>query len=240
MDYLTLEITRALKTHANPAKAVHATRFFKTGPGEYGEGDQFWGIPVPTIRKVAKANRDLSLPKVEVLLSAPIHEVRLLGVILLTYQYQAATKEGQALLYQFYIDHISAINNWDLVDISAPTIVGGYLYGKSAAPLVRLAKSDHLWSRRIAIVATYYAIREGDFTTTLKLAEMLLADQEDLIHKAVGWMLREVGKRELAPLRDFLDKHAGHMPRTMLRYAIERFEESLRQYYLAVKATKSR
>ena len=224
-------VRKELHELSSPERAEISMRFFKTGPGEYGEGDLFIGVRVPDARKVAKRALDLPLCDVEHFLSSEIHEERLLALLILVTQFEKELHPRKQI-YDFYLANTSQINNWDLVDLSAPQIVGGYLDTRSRKPLYRLAKSKSLWERRISIVATHHFIRQGDFDDTLKIAELLLQDQQDLIHKAVGWMLREVGKREISPLKDFLAEYCQVMPRTMLRYAIERFSAKERQRYL--------
>lgn len=204
-------------------------RFFKTGKGQYGEGDVFIGVTVPQSRQVAVRHAGISLEDVKGLLYSKIHEERLV-VLLILVQKSKADPEGVA---QFYISNMSQVNNWDLVDLSAPRILGAYLEGRDRSILYRLAASGKLWERRIAIIATQHFIRKGDFVDALKISEMLLEDSHDLMHKAVGWMLREVGKRDLAAEDAFLQKHRKKMPRTALRYAIERFPEEKRRAYMA-------
>ena len=226
------EVQSRLRSLANPQHAAILARFFKTGPGEYGEGDVFIGIKVPVIRKVAKEFRSVPLPEVEILLHSEIHEERLLALVILVSQFARADDAARKRIYDLYLANTDHINNRDLVDLSAPQVVGGYLEKRSRKPLYRLAKSESLWERRIAILATFQLIRQGDFADTLKIAEILLGDEEDLIHKAVGWILREVGKRDVVALETFLGKHCRGMPRTMLRYAIERFPEEKRLAYM--------
>jgi 3-methyladenine DNA glycosylase AlkD len=222
-----------LRKHANPTDAEILQRFFKTGPGEYGEGDVFIGVRVPAIRKIACKFRGLlSSTDVQALLASEIHEERLLALIVLTEQYQKGTADDRTRIYKFYLANTQHINNWDLVDASAEHIVGAYLRKRSCKPLYKLVQSGNLWERRIAIMSTFHFIKNNEFDDTLKIATMLVADTEDLIHKAVGWMLREVGKRDRNAEELFLKKHYQYMPRTMLRYAIEKFPEGLRQKYL--------
>jgi len=223
---------KRLRSFASPQQAAILARFFKTGPGQYGEGDKFIGVKVPITRKVAREFDGLSLAEVECLLHSDIHEERLLALVILVGQFEKGDDAIQKQIYDLYLTNTAYINNWDLVDLSAPQIVGGYLHNRSRRPLDRLAKSANLWERRISILATFNFIREGDFNDTLKIAKMLLKDKEDLIHKAVGWMLREVEKREVTVLEAFLDEYCRVMPRTMLRYAIERFPEQKRRAYL--------
>lgn len=224
---------------ADPASAAASSRFFKTGPGEYGEGDVFVGLRVPTVRRLAREFRDAPLDCAEQLLLSPIHEERLLALFLLIQNFRRSDNATRTRIYRYYLDHTRCINNWDLVDSSAEHIVGAYLLHRERQPLYRLARSPHLWERRIAIIATFHYIKQGQFDNTLAIAELLLGDRHDLIHKAVGWMLREVGKRDAAAARQFLRRYYRIMPRTMLRYAIERFPETERQQYLtgALKET---
>lgn len=253
-------VVRALKKYATPERAKTNAWFFKTGVGQYGEGDRFLGVTVPDARKVAKQFRDLPLDEVTKLLASPLHEVRLAGLLILVSRYElhrtqadvshtrsavAYTHDRECMLQVkremqemqaivlFYLAHLDQVNNWDLVDLSAPQILGTHYvaYGGERA-LYALAKSKSLWRRRIAIVATYAFIRADKFKHTLAIAELLLADTEDLIHKATGWMLREVGKRDKAALEAFLTAHVHKMPRTCLRYAIERFPEGERRRWL--------
>ena len=214
---------------ADPAKAQVLQRFFKTGKGQYGEGDVFIGVTVPLSRQVAMKYAGISLEDVKGMLYSKIHEERLVALMILV-QKSKADLEGVA---RFYIDNISQVNNWDLVDLSSPLILGAYLEMRDRSILYRLTASDKLWERRIAIIATQHFIRKGDFADTLKISEMLLGDTHDLMHKAVGWMLREVGKRDLAAEEGFLKRHLKKMPRTALRYAIERFPEEKRRAYMA-------
>jgi 3-methyladenine DNA glycosylase AlkD len=226
------EIRARLRRLGNKRTARLLQGYFKTGPGEYGEGDVFLGIKVPTLREQIRECRDLSLTVVTQLLRSPIHEERLLALLILVNRYSKGTPEDRQAIYKLYLGNTRHINNWDLVDLSAPNIVGAHLADKARTTLHRLAKSQLLWERRIAILATFYFIRQSDFINSLELAEMLLADPEDLIHKATGWMLREIGKRDQDVEEAFLKRHYKRMPRTMLRYAIERFPEKKRQAYL--------
>lgn len=229
------EVVKALKEIADPKIAEHSGRFFKSGEGEYGEGDQFLGVRVPNQRKIAKKYRDLAFPEIKKLLQSDYHEVRLTAILILVYKYQKAKKiEEHEKIYQFYINHLEGVNNWDLVDSSAKFIAGHFLfeYNQDRSVLYKLSDSDDLWERRIAIMTTFYFVDQGDFDLTLELAEKYLIASEDLIHKATGWMLREIGKQDEELLRKFLNKHYQEMPRTMLRYAIEKLDEPLRQKYL--------
>lgn len=226
------QIVLRLKELGNDEMARHSLRFFKTGRGEYGEGDLFLGIRVPVIRQCVKIYWDTPLDEVVEILNSPYHEARLLALLIMVAKYAKGTEQERKTLYRVYLDHTACINNWDLVDCSAEHVVGAYLFTRPRAPLYRLVKSESLWERRIAVLSTFHFIRRNDFKDTLKLAEILLLDREDLIHKAAGWMLREVGKRDQNIEREFLDRHAHAMPRTMLRYAIEKFPEPVRQRYL--------
>jgi 3-methyladenine DNA glycosylase AlkD len=223
---------RRLRDFADPASALFVQRYFKTGPGQYGEGDKFLGLNVPDLRKVAREFRALPLAGLRQLLQSKWHEERLLALVILVDQYGGGDEKARAAIYKLYLASTSRISNWDLVDCSAPQIVGGHLEERSRKPLYRLVKSKSVWERRIAILATYHFIRLGEFDDTFALTESLLGDKHDLIHKAAGWMLREVGKRDRAALEKFLRKHASKMPRTMLRYSIERFPEATRRKYL--------
>ncbi len=241
VDIPTLaQVRQALRVYASPAQAVVLQRFFKTGPGEYGEGDRFLGVNVPQTRKVARTAARLPLPALAEMLQSPLHEERLLALLAIVRRFERGTEDEQRALFDFYLSQTARINNWDLVDVTAPNIVGAHLVARSRRPLYRLARSPNLWERRIAIVATHAFIRRGDCADTLAIAETLLADPHDLIHKAVGWMLREVGKRDTAGLEGFLARHAGRMPRTMLRYAIERLPVAQRSAWLAVRGAPSR
>jgi 3-methyladenine DNA glycosylase AlkD len=226
-------IRAELRALSDPAKAVGLRRFFKTGPGEYGEGDRFHGVVVPKIRRVVKGHRNDALGAVLKLLHSAYHEERLTALLILVEQYRRGDSARKQEIYELYLASTSYINNWDLVDLTAPRIVGAHLTGKDTSVLTRLALSQNLWERRIAMLSTSHFIYHGDSREALRIAELLLHDSHDLIHKAVGWMLREVGKRCSAETeRRFLDKHAATMPRTMLRYAIEHFPEKMRQHYL--------
>ena len=230
---ISLPILRSkLRQAASPVHARNLSWFFKTGPGEYGAGDKFIGIRVPVLRQLAREFRSLPLPASAILLQSPIHEERLLALLILTDAYRGADESRRAAIYRLYLKNLARINNWDLVDVSAPRIVGPHLENRSRKILFRLARSKNLWHRRVGILATFWFIRAGDFADALRLAELLLGDEHDLMHKAVGWMLREIGKRDVAVLKRFLDLHAAQMPRTMLRYAIEKFPERERKRYL--------
>jgi 3-methyladenine DNA glycosylase AlkD len=227
-----LPIQKQLRALASPEVARIQQGFFKTGPGQYGEGDVFLGIKVPVLRTLAKQQRDASLTTMQTLLDSKYHEERVFALLLLMQFYQRADEVGQQAAFDLYLGNTHRINNWDLVDISAPHIVGRHLQDRPRKLLHRMAKSASLWERRIAIIATFHFIRLDDFADTLQIAQTLLHDEHDLMHKAVGWMLREVGKRDLASEEVFLKQHHRNMPRTMLRYAIERFPEPKRKNYL--------
>ena len=223
-----------LRRLASPDDAAFLQRFFKTGPGEYGEGDLFIGIRVPVLRGLAKETDRLPLRGVRTLLHSPIHEERMLALLILVHRFKnrKTSEEERDQIYRLYMDNTAYINNWDLVDLSAPCIVGPYLEKRPRTTLYERAKSALLWDRRIAMISTHYFIRNRDFTDALAIAQLLLNDPHDLMHKAVGWMLREIGKRDQAEEELFLQKHYRVMPRTALRYAIERFPEPLRLAYL--------
>ncbi len=225
-------IHKELRALASADTAANLQRFFKTGPGQYGEGDVFLGIKVPPLRALAKQHRDADLATIAALLESRYHEERMFALLLLMQFYQAADEAAQQAAYDLYLGHTRRINNWDLVDVSAPRIVGCHLEERPRKVLYQLARSTLLWERRIAIIATAWFIRLDDFDDTLQIAEILVRDEHDLMHKAVGWMLREVGKRNLVAEKGFLGKHYRVMPRTMLRYAIERFPEKERKAYL--------
>jgi 3-methyladenine DNA glycosylase AlkD len=227
------ELRAELRALADPRQAEVLMRFFKTGPGQYGEGDRFLGIKVPVQRAVAKKHSGIPLGDVKKLLDSPIHEERLVSLMILIEKYNRAGDAGRKEIVDLYLANTHNINNWDLVDLSAPQLLGRHLHGGSMKPLKKLARSSSLWERRIALLSTHYFIKRGDYDMTLELAELLLEDDHDLIHKAAGWMLREVGKRDMKIEKGFLDKHAAAMPRTMLRYAIERFPEKMRRSYMA-------
>ena len=217
---------------SDPDDARFLQRFFKTGPRQYGKGDVFRGIRVPATRQVLRKFPDVTVATAGKLLRSKYHEDRLLALLMLIRRFQRGDAAAQKKIYELYLANTKYINNWDLVDLSAEHIVGGYLLERSRAPLTRLARSSLLWDRRISILATFHFIRAGEFDETLRVAEMHLADSEDLMHKAVGWMLREVGNRSPLVLREFLRKHYKVMPRTMLRYAIEKFPVRERKKYL--------
>jgi len=226
-------ICSELRLLSDPEKAKTLLRFFKTGPGEYGEGDRFLGVVAPSVRKVVKSHRDAEEREVLKLLRSEYHEERLTALLILVGQYQRGDGRRRKSIYDLYLANTRYVNNWDLVDLTAPHIVGAHLFGKRPSVLSRLARSSSLWERRIAILATFYFIRQGESEETLRIAEILLHDSHDLIHKAVGWMLREVGKCcSIEAECRFLDAFAAEMPRTMLRYSIERFPEHLKLRYM--------
>jgi 3-methyladenine DNA glycosylase AlkD len=226
------EIRKKIRELANTDRAEFSQRFFKTGPGEYGEGDTFLGLSVPQMRTLAKEYRAISNEEVVNLLQSAIHDERAIALFILVQAFAKGDEAKKRQIYDLYLQQTEFINNWDLVDCSAAQIVGAFLLDKSRKPLYTLARSNRLWERRIAIIATFHFIRQNEFAETLKIAGLLLTDKEDLIHKAVGWMLREVGKRNPGVEETFLIEHYEKMPRTMLRYAIEKFPEDRRQMYL--------
>lgn len=228
------QIKKTLSNLAQESSTNNAV-FFKTNPGGYAEHDQFIGVSVPDLRKIAKEFSDASLDEISKLLKSKINEERLLALILLVNQYQIPNKDAQAKRFQFYLDHLKHVNNWNLVDSSAHLIIGAHILNDDKKLLVTLAKSKEMWERRIAIVSTWYFIRKNQLEWTFKIALLLLKDDHDLIHKAVGWMLREAGKKDETMLIEFLDQHATKMPRTMLRYSIEKFPDAKRKYYLSLK-----
>ena len=229
---LIRQLKNELHGLADSRQAKILQRFFKTGKGEYGEGDIFLGIKVPVQCQVTKKYSTLSLSDIKKLLHSKIHEERMVGLFILVRQYEKADKGSKKKIFSFYLKNTAGINNWDLVDLSAPNIVGNFLLDKPRKILYKLAKSKVLWERRIAILATFAFIRNNDLKDAFKLSEILLNDQHDLMHKAVGWMLREAGKRDQSALERFLKKHTKKMPRTMLRYAIEKFSECKRKFYM--------
>lgn len=226
------QISKILRELADPSIAEHSQRFFKTGKGEYGEGDKFLGIRVPVLREQVKKYRDISLKEIRRLLKSAFHEERLCALLLLVHKFAKGNEEEKTAIYKMYLNNTQYINNWDLVDSSAQHIVGAYLEDRDKQILQDLSKSNNLWERRIAIMSTFHFIRKHQFDETLNLSKQLLNDDEDLIHKATGWMLREVGNRDLPVEKAFLKEHYKKMPRTMLRYAIEKFPEQERKKYL--------
>jgi len=229
----TLEqLKKEILKNANSQKAKFLAGFFKTGKGQYAQGDIFLGITVLIQRQIAKKYQNLSLSEIQELLASKYHEFRLCALLILVSVYKKADKVNRQKIVNFYLKNTKSINNWDLVDLSAHYILGDFLEDKDKSVLYKLAKSQNLWERRIAIIATFFFIRKDQFTDTFKIAQILLGDKHDLIHKACGWMLREVGKRDEVMLIKFLDKFKGKMPRTALRYAIERFNQQRRLFYL--------
>jgi len=235
-----LELKKEIRKKANPQKAKLLQGFFKTGKGQYGEGDIFLGIMMPIQREIVKKYQDLSLKDIQKLLNSKIHEERLIALLILVAQFKKVDKkssfakasEDKERIFNFYLKNTKNINNWDLVDLTAPNIVGQFLMGKNRKIIYKLAKSHDLWEKRIAVLSTFTFIKYHQFSDALKIAEILLKDSHDLIHKAVGWMLREIGKRNLVVEEEFLKKHYKDMSRTMLRYAIEKFPEKKRRWYL--------
>jgi 3-methyladenine DNA glycosylase AlkD len=222
------QVLKDLQKMGNPQKAKTSSWFFKTGKGQYGEGDKFIGLTTPEVQTIAKKYKDLPTKEIQKLLNSEFHECRTVALILLIGQYPRNKQE----IFDLYLKNTARINNWDLVDISAPKIVGDYLLTNNRSILYKLAVSKSLWERRIAIISTFTFIRETDYADTLRISQILMSDKEDLIHKAVGWMLREVGKHDQKLLEDFLEKNIKIMPRTSLRYAIEKFPEEKRKYFL--------
>ena len=225
------DVKKELYKLKDEEKAVHLSRFFKTGKGEYGEGDLFWGIKVPDQRKTAKKFINIEIDSLKDLIRDPVHECRLTALLILVSKYMLKGSEKEKII-NFYFENISFINNWDLVDLSAPKIPGNWYYDKDRTVLYKLAESGDLWRQRISVISTYYFIKKNDFSDTFYISELLLQHEHDLIHKAAGWMLREIGKINQDEEEKFLKKHYKKMPRTMLRYSIERFEEEKRQKYL--------
>ncbi len=230
-----LNIQNELRSLSNNEIAEHSQRFFKTGKGEYGEGDKFLGIRVPVLRRLAKKYNNISMGEVSRLLKSKFHEERLLSLIMLVNFFKRSKEKDRKSIYKFYLDNTKFINNWDLVDCSAEHIVGAFLFGIDKKPLYILAGSSNLWERRISIISTFHFIKQNEYVDSLKISEILLHDEEDLIHKAVGWMLREIGKRDIGAEEGFLKKHYKGMPRTMLRYAIEKFSDEKRKSYLSLR-----
>ena len=231
------QIKKALSQLSDPERAKNLSWFFKTGKGQYGEGDVFLGITVPEQRKVAKKYTDLSLNDLQELLNSEIHEHRFTALVILISKYRKAEESSKKEIFDFYLRNTKNINNWDLVDLSAPRIIGDYLLNKDRTTLFKLARSNSLWERRISILSTFTFIDNCDFEDALSISELLLHDEHDLIHKAVGWALREIGKRDQNVEEKFLTKHYPNVPRTMLRYAVEKFDEKKRKKYLAKSTT---
>lgn len=226
-------LIKELQEAKDPKQAVALQRFFKTGPGEYGEGDKFLGIKVPIQRQIVKKYAGLNLVQIQKLLDSVVHEYRLVGLLILVDKFKKANDEKtKGDIFNFYLKNTKNINNWDLVDLTAHKIVGEFLINKNKNTLYQLAESKNLWEKRIAVISTFAYIKNSEFKDSLRIAEILLNDSHDLIHKAVGWMLREIGKKDEKVLEDFLKKHHKVMPRTMLRYAIEKFSEDKRKRWL--------
>ncbi|MCH7515703.1 MAG: DNA alkylation repair protein [Bacteroidetes bacterium] len=225
-------LRKVIRDSANEKHANTMQWFFKTGKGEYGEGDKFVGIKVPVQRKIAKKFLDLENEDLKILLNSKIHEERLIALLILVDKYQTVNEKGKEKVYKFYLKNSNKINNWDLVDLSAPKIIGEHLLKNDKQILFKFARSKNLWERRIAIISTYTFIKNKQYKTTLQISDILLNDDHDLIQKAVGWMLREVGKQDLKTLENFLKPRYNKMPRTMLRYSIEKFPEKKRKKYL--------
>lgn len=226
------KIKKELQSNGNPEKAKILSGFFKTGKGQYGEGDIFLGIIVPKTREIANKYVDLNFKDIQRLVLSKIHEERMAALMILVEKYKKSDLKDKKLIVDFYLQNAEKVNNWDLVDLSADKILGDYLIDKDKSILYKLAKSENLWERRISIISTFAFIKNNKFKDTIKISEILLNDKHDLIQKAVGWMLREVGKRDEKILCNFLDKHCRKMPRTMLRYAIERLDEKKRECYM--------
>jgi 3-methyladenine DNA glycosylase AlkD len=226
------EIRKELRKYSSPENAIILQRFFKTGPGEYGEGDIFLGVKVPSIRKTAAAFSGISFTDLKKLIRSPYHEERLLALIILTKQYNKSDETGKEKIIEFYLANRKFVNNWDLVDLSAPYLLGPYFYDKDRKLLYELTAKGDLWEKRIAVLSTFFFIKRMDFSTSFDLITLLIHEKRDLLQKACGWMLREIGKRDPLAEEVFLEIHYKTMPRTMLRYAIEKFPEQKRQAYL--------
>ncbi|KAA6330392.1 hypothetical protein EZS27_020888 [termite gut metagenome] len=232
MKSKAIEIRQELEKHIDPIKREYLPKFFKTGKGQYGEGDLFLGVVVPNTRFVAKQYKNEPFEILAELLQSEWHECRLCALLMMVERFNKSDEKGRNVIYDFYLSQTTRINNWDLVDLSAPNIVGTYLLDKPRDDLYHLAESFLLWEQRIAVVSTAMLIKNNDFIDIIRLSELLLHHQHDLIQKAIGWMLREMGKKDKDLLIQFLDKHAKIMPRTMLRYSIEKFDEEEKQYYM--------
>ena len=235
MNNLLLNIQNELRRLSNKEIAEHSQKFFKTGKGQYGQGDIFLGIRVPALRKTAKKYSRMSIDESALLLKSKFHEERLLSLLMLVAIFKKANSKDRKAVYTLYLDNTRFINNWDLVDCSAEHIVGAYLRRADKKPIYHLAKSHILWERRISIMSTFHFIKYNEFIDSLRISKILLHDKEDLIHKAVGWMLREIGKRDMESEEEFLREYYRQMPRTMLRYSIEKFPETKRKRYLKGK-----
>lgn len=227
---------RALRALRDPERAARLAQFFQTQPGGYGEGDEFLGLTMPQVRDVGKTRRGLAFGELDKLLQSPYHEDRMLAVVVLSDRAKRAkTPDERESLAKYYLSRLDRINQWDLIDVSAPHVLGPYFAERSRAPLFKLARSPNVWRRRVGVLTTFFFIRDGEYADSIRLAAALLEDEHDLMHKAVGWMLREVGNRDPGVLAAFLDEHAPRMPRTMLRYAIEKLPDAKRRSYLAAK-----
>ena len=231
--FMLTQLKKDLQKLKNPKKAKILARFFKTGKGEYGYGDVFLGLMVPESRKIAIKYKDMPFNDIKTLLKSKIHEERLIALLMLVHNYKNGNTAEKEKIYNFYLKNTKLINNWDLVDLTADKIIGAHLIDKDKSILYKLARSGNVWERRIAIISTFYFIRNGKYEETFRISKLLLNDKYDLIHKAVGWMLRELGKRNQEEEEKFLRKYFKNMPRTMLRYAIERFEEDKKKFYLS-------
>jgi 3-methyladenine DNA glycosylase AlkD len=234
-----IDLKKIVHQHSNKSQAIFLQRFFKTAPGQYAEGDIFAGIKVPVQRMIAKQFTDLSLDETQKALQSKIHEERLIALFILVIKFKKAEETEREKIIDLYLNNLNHVNNWDLVDLSAPKLLGEWLLDKDREILFKLANSKNLWDRRISMLSTFRFIQCGEFVTTLRLSKILLNDKHDLIHKAVGWMLREIGKKDLQSEEDFLEVHYQKMPRTMLRYAIEKFPEPKRKAYLLGKVKSS-
>ena len=232
MAVLSKKILKHIRSLEDPVIAEHSKRFFKTGAGEYGEGDKFLGIRVPAIRKLINQYQEISLEEINIILESEYHEERLFALLMLVKIFTKGNEKKKTQIYNLYLQNTKHINNWDLVDSSASQIVGDYLENRDKKILYELAESQNLWERRISIISTFHLIRNNHFSDILNIAKILKQDKEDLIHKAVGWMLREVGNRNIEIEKNYLKRHYKNMPRTMLRYAIEKFPETERKAYL--------
>lgn len=226
------DLEQELKRHASEQKRVILQRFFKTGKGEYGEGDVFLGLTMGEQRQIAKKFQDLKIKDLQELLNSGIHEKRMVALLILIEKFKKSDEKIKREIFEFYLKNAKKVNNWDLVDLSAPHIAGSFLLNKPRDRIYKLAVSENLWEKRISIISTFTFIRNNEFEDAMKISEILLKDKHDLIHKAVGWMLREIGKKDQEILERFLKEHYKKMPRTMLRYSIERFEEGKRRKYL--------
>jgi hypothetical protein len=237
MDINAKQFVERLEAYRSPEEAKKYLRHFKAGEGQYGEGDQFMGVRMGQVFALAKEFIEMSPGEIEKLLESPVHEIRVGAVSIMDWQARRkkTSETRRKELFELYIRRHDRINNWDLVDRSAPYVVGGYLFDKPRDLLYKLARSENIWERRTAIVSTGYFIRQGEVADAFKIAEILLNDTHDLIHKATGWMLREAGKRDRQQLLSFLDHHAATMPRTALRYAIEHLDQEQRAYYMSLR-----